>query len=188
MTPAKSGKTAIKLTGFGGQGIILSGQIIGEAAAIHDRKNSTFTQSYGPEARGGAACAEVIISDSRVGYPFVNTPDILVAMSQAAFDKYISSLKKGGMLIYESDMVKPHSLPENVRMFSIPATALAEKLGNKIVANVVLLGFFTAITGAITRDAALKVLETSVPARFLDLNRKAFEQGYSHAKSDKKGD
>jgi len=183
VTSGKTSKIAIKITGFGGQGIILAGQIIGEAAAIHDRKNSTFTQSYGPEARGGAACAEVIILDSRVGYPFVDAPDILVAMSQTAFDKYISSLKKGGTLIYETDMVKVHNLPENVRVSSISATALAEKLGNKIVANVVLLGFLTAVTGVITRDSALKVLETSVPARFVDLNRKAFEQGYNYPKS-----
>ncbi|MFH1616595.1 MAG: 2-oxoacid:acceptor oxidoreductase family protein, partial [Planctomycetota bacterium] len=175
MTEKRSNITSIKITGFGGQGIILAGQIIGEAAAIFDKKQSTFTQSYGPEARGGAACAEVIISDTRIGYPFVNQPDILVALSQTAYDKYISSLKEGGILITESELVNPHSVPKDVKMFSVPATTLAEKLGNKIVTNVVLLGYFAAVTELISKEAALKVLETNVPPRFIELNKKAFE-------------
>ncbi len=174
-------ETAVKLCGFGGQGIILLGNMVGKAAAIHDKRQATFSQSYGPEARGGECSSSVIISDNRASYPFVDSADILVAMSQAAYNKYIVQLKPGGLLIVDTDLVEPHSIPEGVDVRSAPATAIAEKLGNKIVANVVMLGFFTAASGAVSRKSMEKVVAETVPSRFLDLNLTAFKQGFEFA-------
>jgi 2-oxoglutarate ferredoxin oxidoreductase subunit gamma len=175
------GETAIKLCGFGGQGIILAGVLIGKAAALFDGMQATFTQSYGPEARGGECSSSVIIGNDRANYPFVDAADVLVAMAQTAYDKYITQLKPGGLLILDSNMVEPHSIPEGATVRGVPATAMAEKLGNKIVANVVMLGFFTAVSGRISRDSMEKVIAQTVPKRFLDLNMNAFGQGHEHA-------
>jgi len=185
--PKNSGpvqETAIKLCGFGGQGIILSGVMIGKAAVIYDGLQATFTQSYGPEARGGACSASVIVSENRTEYPFVENADILVAMSQVAYNKYIKQLKQGSLLVIDSNLVDPHSVPEGVAVRGVPSTAFAEQLGNKIVANVVMLGFFTAVSGRITRKSMEKVVTETVPKRFVELNMKAFGMGYEHASKD----
>jgi 2-oxoglutarate ferredoxin oxidoreductase subunit gamma len=179
--PGTLGETAIKLCGFGGQGIILSGMLIGRAASIYDGKQATFTQSYGPEARGGECSASVIVSTQRASYPFVDSADVLVAMSQVAYNKYILQLKEDALLVIDTDLVEPHNTPKGTTIRSVPATAIAEKLGNKIVANVVMLGFFTAASGAVSVDAMKKVIAESVPKRFIDLNMKAFDMGYEHA-------
>lgn len=177
----KCGETAIKLCGFGGQGIILSGMMVGKAAAIYDGLQSTFTQSYGPEARGGECSSSVIISSERASYPFVDKADVLVSMSQTAFNKYITKLKPGGLLIIDSDLVEPDNVPEGVTVRAVPSTAIAENLGNKIVANVVMLGFFTAVSGAVSRESMSRVVAETVPKRFVDLNIKAFNEGHDHA-------
>jgi 2-oxoglutarate ferredoxin oxidoreductase subunit gamma len=174
-------ETAIKLCGFGGQGIILSGLMIGKAAAIYDGLQATFTQSYGPEARGGECSASVIVSDSRADYPFVEAADILVALSQAAYNKYVKQLKQGGLLIIDSNLVDPHSVPEGITVRGVPSTAFAEQLGNKIVANVVMLGFFTSVSGKVSRKSMEKVISKTVPKRFIELNMKAFAMGYDYA-------
>jgi 2-oxoglutarate ferredoxin oxidoreductase subunit gamma len=179
--PRAAAETSIKLCGFGGQGIILSGMLIGRAAAIYDGMQATFTQSYGPEARGGECSASVIVGKDRAGYPFVNEADVLVAMSQVAYNKYISHLKPGKLLVIDTDLVEPHGVPEGVEIRAVPATAFAEKLGNKIVANVVMLGFFTAVSGAVTRESMERVVAESVPKRFIELNKKAFATGFDHA-------
>ena len=176
-------ETAIKLCGFGGQGIILSGLMIGKAVAIYDGMQATFTQSYGPEARGGECSASVIVSEDRAEYPFVNDADILVALSQVAYNKYIKQLKPGGLLVLDSDLVEPLGVPEGVTIRGVPATAFAEQLGNKIVANVVMLGFFTAVSGKVSRKSMEKVISETVPKRFIDLNMKAFAKGHDHSSS-----
>ena len=183
---AKAGQaneTAIKLCGFGGQGIILSGVLIGKAAALYDGLQSTFTQSYGPEARGGECSASVIVGKQRASYPFVNNADVLVAMSQVAFNKYIVYLKPNGLLILDADLVEPLKVPKGAVIRAVPSTAFAEQLGNKIVANVVMLGFFTAVSGSVTRKSMERVISETVPKRFLELNRKAFAMGFEHAES-----
>lgn len=175
-------ETAIKLCGFGGQGIILSGMLIGKAAAVYDNLQATFTQSYGPEARGGECSASVIVSAKRASYPFVNDADIMIAMSQVAYNKYVKQLKPGGLLVLDTDLVEPHSVPEGATVRAVPATAIAEKLGNKIVANVVMLGFFTAVSGRVSRDSMEKVVAETVPKRFVELNMRAFGEGFDHDK------
>ena len=173
-------RTEIRLTGFGGQGIILSGYIIGKAAAIYDKKEATFTQSYGPESRGGACSARVIVSDEPVHYPHLISPSILVVMSQEAYNKYASTLKDGGLLIIDEDLVEAHDPPRGVRLLSIPATRLAEELGRRIVANIVMLGFFAAVTDVVSVDALREAVRTSVPKGTEELNLKAFEKGYQY--------
>ena len=158
--------------------------MIGKAAAIHDGLQATFTQSYGPEARGGECSSSVIVSDKRAEYPFVENADILIAMSQVAYNKYVKQLKQEGLLVIDSDLVDPHSVPKGVKIRGVPSTAFAEQLGNKIVANVVMLGFFTAVSGRITRKSMETVIAETVPKRFVDLNMNAFSMGYEHA--DKK--
>jgi 2-oxoglutarate ferredoxin oxidoreductase subunit gamma len=172
----------VRFAGFGGQGIIRSGIIIGAAASLHDDRFATLNQSFGPEARGGACSAQVVVSDDRVLYPYVTEPDILVAMSQEAYAKYEGELKKGGFLIYDSDLVHPKKAKKSQTVMSVPATRFAEELGNRIIANVVMLGFFTAVTDVVSKQAMKKAIPSFVPPRFVELNMKAFDRGYDHGK------
>lgn len=171
----------VRFAGFGGQGIIRSGIIIGAAASLHDDRFATLTQSFGPEARGGACSAQVVVSDERVLYPYVTQPDILVAMSQEAYAKYEAELKSGGLLVYDADLVHPKK-KEEIKEFSIPATRFAEELGNRIIANVVMLGFFSAVTDVVSKEAMKKAIPGFVPSRFVELNMKAFDKGYDYGK------
>jgi len=176
--------TEIRFAGFGGQGIIRSGYIIGKAASLFDNKFATLNQSFGPEARGGACSAQVVISDDRVLYPYVTAPDILVAMSQEAYDKYEPEMNDAGLLLIDKDLVKPRKLRGKIKLYSIPATRIAEELGNRIIANVVMLGFFTAITGIVSVEAMKKAIPGSVPDRFLELNLKAFDRGLEYGERE----
>ena len=173
-------RTEIRLTGFGGQGIILSGYIIGKAAAIHDKKQATFTQSYGPESRGGACSAQVIISDELVSYPQVIAPSIQIVMSQEAYSKYAPTLRDGALLIVDEDLVETDDLPDGVRLLCVPATRLAEEMGRKIVANIVMLGFFAAVTDVVSVEAVREAVRSSVPKGTEEFNLKAFEKGYEY--------
>ena len=180
----------ILFTGFGGQGIVLAGRILGQAAVIGDRKESTLVQAYGPEARGGACSAQVIIADGAIHYPYVRYPDVLVCMSQGGFDKFIGDMKEGGTLIIDQDLVDPHSALQKGSSniyFAIPATRMAEELGRKMMANIIMLGFFTAITGAISVDAARNAVNESVPKGTEEKNIKAFTKGYDYGLAVLKG-
>lgn len=169
----------IKIGGFGGQGIILAGYIVGKAAAIYDKKNATLTQSYGPESRGGACSAQLIVSNEEVDYPKVTNPDYLVVMSQEAFDKFTPDLVKGGTLLYDEDMAKPsNNLGKSTKVYSIPATRYAEELGKKIVANIIMLGFFTAISGIVAPRSMENAIRSSIPKGLEEINIKAFNRGY----------
>lgn len=168
----------IKLSGFGGQGIIMMGMILGKAATLYDNKYATLTQSFGPEARGGACSAQLIISETRILYPYLTAPDILVAMSQEAYEKFEPTLKDGGVLILEQNLVKPHNHEGRVREYAIPATRIAESLGNRMFANMVMLGFVCAVTGIVPKEALIKAVKDTLPARLLEKNLIALEQGY----------
>jgi len=173
--------TEIKIGGLGGQGVILAGIIIGRAASIYDDKYATLTQSFGPEARGSACSAQVIISDEPVTYPYVVRPDVLVVMSQDAANRFVPELKETGILLYEQDLVKPPSVPGTVRAYSIPATRFAEQLRRRMVLNIVMAGFFTAVTGLVSPEAMRQSVEVSVPKGTEQLNLEAFERGYQYA-------
>ena len=171
----------IRFAGFGGQGIISAGRIAGQGAVIFDGKHAALTQSYGPEARGGACAAEVVVADAPVDYPVVTTPDVAVIMSQEAYATYGRDIQPGGTLILDEDLVE-HEPRTDVRLILVPATRIAEGLGRKIVANVVVLGALAAAVPAVSKDALLKAVLASVPSHTRDINQKAFEAGYSYVK------
>ena len=172
----------VKFAGFGGQGIVLSGFILGKAVAIHEDKQAVLTQSYGPEARGGACSAEIVLSGTSVDYPYVDQPEILVLMSQEAYKIYSDLVREDGVLLYDEDLVKMDKKPNVKEIYGIPATRIAEDLGKRIVANIVMLGFFTATTNVVSKEAMAKAVEGSVPKALVELNMKAFEAGYEHGR------
>jgi 2-oxoglutarate ferredoxin oxidoreductase subunit gamma len=175
--------TEIKFGGFGGQGVILAGMIIGRAASIYDNKFATLTQSFGPEARGSACSAQLIVSDERILYPYVTRPSILMAMSQEACNKFLPETTEDAALIVEEELVKPRQLNPDMKLFGIPATRFAEELGRKMVLNIVMVGFFTAVTKLVGGDAVREAVKTSVPKGTEDLNLRAFERGYQYGVS-----
>jgi 2-oxoglutarate ferredoxin oxidoreductase subunit gamma len=170
----------ICFSGYGGQGVIKSGYIVGKAASIFDNKHATMTQSFGPEARGSACSAQLLVSEDKILYPYLTKPQIIVAMSREAYDKFEPELDENGILIIDEDLVKPKSPRGNIKLFSIPATRIAEQLGNRIVANIVMLGFFTAVTNVVTYQAMKDAIPGSVPDKAVPLNLKAFEEGYKY--------
>ena len=174
-------RVEVCISGFGGQGVGLAGNILGVALAIHSELEAVMTQAYGPEARGGASSANLVVSDERVDYPFVVDADILVALSQEAYNKFRPRVKPQAKVLIDSGLVTPtdHDHP-----FKIPATELAEALGNRIVTNLVMLGFFTAVTGLVTRDAMEKAIHSSVKPRFIELNLQAFANGFEYAQDN----
>ena len=170
----------IRFSGYGGQGIIRLGLITGKAVSLFDNRFGTMTQSFGPEARGSACSSQVVVSDERVLYPYITKPEFLVSMSQDAYEKYEPELRDGGMLIYDTDLVKLKPGRAGIRVYGVPSTRFAEEMGNRIFGNLVMLGFFTAVTEVVSPDAMKKALPGLVPGRFLALNIKAFEKGYDH--------
>ena len=177
--------TEIRVAGFGGQGVILSAILLGKAASIYQGAYATMTQNFGPEARGGACSAQLVLSDSPILYPYITQPDILVVMSQEAYVRFGPELKDGGILIVEQDLVRVSDLNlpgrnKEIKVYSIPATRIAEELGKRMVLNSVMVGFFTAVTRLLDADAVRKAVADSVPPNFLELNVKAFERGFEY--------
>ncbi len=168
----------IRIAGFGGQGVGLAGYILGKALTLYDGKEAVMTQSYGPEARGGASSANVVLSDESIDYPFVQRPDVLVALSQEAYDKFHPSVKSDALILVDGILVDAR-FPGNT--YRIPCTKLAESLGRRIVANVVMLGFFTVVTKIVSRSAVEEAITASVKSKTVPLNIRAFEAGYQYA-------
>lgn len=169
----------IRLSGFGGQGVGLAGYILGKALSLYAGYEAVMTQAYGPEARGGASSADVVVSDEPIDYPFVEQPDILVALSQAAYARFRPDARPGALVLIDDDMVDPFADDHPRR---IPATRLAEALGGRVVANIVMLGFLTAVTGLVEAGAMKQAIESSVKSRTVPLNIRAFEAGHEHAR------
>ncbi len=169
----------VVLGGFGGQGIILAGYIVGKAATIFERKNATLIQDYGPEARGGACRAQVVISAKQIFYPYIEHPSVLVVMSQQAYNLYSPGLQKGAPLLIDKELVKTKRSTTNM-VFAIPATRIARELGRVAVANIVMLGFLTAVTSVVSLKAMKKAVLDSVPKGTEELNSRAFERGYAY--------
>ncbi len=176
-----AGRYEIRFSGAGGQGLILAGVIMAEAASIYDGKQAVQSQSYGPEARGGASKSEVIISDEPIDYPKATVVDALLALTQEACTKYSHDLKEGGILLIDSDLVTKR--PEgNFKVVSFPIINTAKNdVGREIVANIVALGAIVALTGVVSRESAEKAVLSRVPEAFLELNKKAFNTGYEKA-------
>ena len=172
--------TEIKIGGLGGQGVILAGMILGRAAALHDNKSATMTQAFGPEARGSACSAQLIVSDQPVLYPYVARPHVLVTMSQDAYAQFGPEIREGGLLLIEEELVKVDTPPNKARVYGIPATRLAEELGRKMVLNIVMVGFFAAVAKAVSADAVRQAVRESVPPGTERLNLAAFDKGFEH--------
>jgi 2-oxoglutarate ferredoxin oxidoreductase subunit gamma len=166
----------VRISGLGGQGVVLAGEILGRATA-YDGKYVVQTQSYGAEARGSATKSEVIISDSKIGFPKVRKCDVLVAMSQSAVEKHLKDLKEKGTLIVDEDLVK--DIPETrAKVFRIPAAKTAKKLlKSKLYANVVILGALTKITGIVKETTVEKAIVDSVHGSAREANIKGFRAG-----------
>lgn len=180
----------IRIAGFGGQGIILAGIVIGKAASLYDNLFAVQTQSYGPEARGGASKTEVVISDSEIDYPKVQKPDIFIAMSNEALMVYLDDLKDDGTLIVDPDMIKEEDIlpfieKHNINYYKAPVTRTAtEKIGLNIVANIVMVGAITKITKVVSVEAARDAIAASVPPGTEEKNIAAFEAGMELIEED----
>lgn len=173
----------IRFSGAGGQGLITAGIILAEAASIVEGKSAVQSQSYGPEARGGASKSEVIISDGPIDYPKATVVDACLAMTQEAADKYANGIKEGGLLLLDSDFVK-NEPQGNFRIFKLPIMRTAkEDIGREIVANVVALGAMIALTDVVSREAGEKAVLAKVPEAFIELNKKAYNLGFEKVKA-----
>ena len=180
-------RVEIRFAGFGGQGIIKSGIIVAASVCIYSGKNAVQTQSYGPESRGGACRSEVVISEEEIDFPKVVEPDILVVMSQHAYNEYAENVKSGGTIIMDPDMISQEKDFKNAKVFRIPATKIAEELGRKIFANVVMLGALVAITNVLDENAVKESIKANIPKGTEELNLTAFEKGYVYGKNLLKG-
>jgi len=170
----------VRIAGFGGQGVILAAAVIGKAEAIFHGGYACMTQSFGPEARGGSSSAQVILSSEPILYPYVTQPDILVVMSQEAYTRFAPQLKPGGILITERELVRIDKMPTGVRVYGVPATRLAEEIGKKVVLNIVMVGFFGAVTNLLDPEALRKAVADSVPPAMQKLNLQAFDKGFTY--------
>jgi 2-oxoglutarate ferredoxin oxidoreductase subunit gamma len=175
------------ITGFGGQGIVMAGEILGKAATLYDTKHATMAQNYGPEARGGACSSQIIISPEEILFPYIEEPEILVCMSQEAYTKNIKTLLTEGTLIWDTDLVHTRKTDMHFKTFHIPATRFAEKLGSKMMANIVMLGFLSAVEHLVHAEALKKAIADSVPAATKEKNIQAFTAGREYGNSIVKG-
>jgi 2-oxoglutarate ferredoxin oxidoreductase subunit gamma len=170
----------IRLAGSGGQGLILAGIILAEAAGVYDGKFVCQTQSYGPEARGGASKAEVVISDGEIDYPKAIRPDVLLALNQKSLEAFSSDLKPGGLLLVDADLVQ--EAPAG-RLLSLPFTRIARELGRAMAANIVALGALAQLTGAVSLQSLEAAVLARVPKGTEELNRQALAAGVNAAKN-----
>jgi 2-oxoglutarate ferredoxin oxidoreductase subunit gamma len=160
----------------------MGGMIIGKAAAIFEDRQATLVQAFGPEARGSTVSAQVIVSDEVIPYPYLRESNILMAFGQSAYDKFVGEMGEDSILVYENELVEPDDhLPKGAKKYGIPGTRLAEEeMGRRIVFNMLMNGFFTAVTGIIDVEAMRKAVADSVPSGTEDFNLKAFNLGYQN--------
>jgi len=167
----------IVFSGSGGQGVVTASIILAEAAVIHDGLNAVQSQSYGPEARGGATRADVILSDREIRFPKVNQPNVLVCLTQEAYNKFSGTIRPGGLLITDSHFVKVERKADARQMGLGMYKAVMEEIGKPVVLNVCMLGALLGLTYVVRTESVIKVLETKIPPDFMDMNRKALETG-----------
>jgi 2-oxoglutarate ferredoxin oxidoreductase subunit gamma len=171
----------IQIAGFGGQGVVLAGMTIGRALALYEGYHVSLTQSFGPEARGSACSVQLIVSRDPVLYPYLTQPDILVVLSQEAYRRFAPHLRAGGTLVIEEELVRREGVSEDAVVCRVPATRLAEELKRKMVMNMVVVGFFTAVTGGLlSLESARRAASESVPAGTETLNLAALERGHAY--------
>lgn len=168
----------IRISGFGGQGVGLFGYILGKSLSLYQDLHTVMTQSYGPEARGGASSANIVVADRPIDYPFIQQADVLVALSQEGYTRFHEDIKEDALVVIEQDLVTPD---QRDTPLGIPATQMAEEIGRRIVTNVIMLGFYCAVDDLIQKPALEQAIQTTVRPHTLELNLKAFEVGYAYA-------
>ena len=171
-------RTEIKIGGYGGQGVILSGYIIGRAATIFDTKYATMMQAFGPEARGSACSAQIVVSAEPITYPVVTSPDVMILMSQEAFTRFSPELAPNGLLLTDASLVQPRNLRPDVTHLAIPATRIAEELGKRMVLNIVMMGFLSSTSSVTSPEAMRKAVAASVPKGTEEVNLRAYDKGW----------
>ncbi len=173
------GRRELRIAGFGGQGVVLAGNIVGQAVAVYDKQYAAFTQNYGPEARGGSCTAEVVAFEEPIGYPYLTNPKLVVILSQDAYNKYGKNLPDETQLIVDPDLVKPDPLEKHPYL-TIPCNRFAREMGRVVVANIILLGFLAAVSDFVSADSLRKSVLATVPKGTGEFNMKAFELGYKY--------
>ena len=177
-------KIGIRLTGLGGQGIVLSSVILGRAASVYNHLNALQTQVYGSDMRGGDVCTEVILSDEKIVYPIVSHPDILIAVAQKSFNQHVANIKKNGILITDSDLVSSYNIPKSVVHFKEAFNRQAtEGFGDNRVSNMIMLGFLAEKTKIISQDVLEKAIFDLMPQKILKINKRAVQKGVILAKN-----
>ena len=172
-------RTELRVSGFGGLGVILAAYVLGKACAVVENGHATLNQAFGPEARGSACSAQLILSSEPISYPYVRHPDILVAMSQDAYRLFIDEVKPGGLVLIDEDLVTPE-VDTRRRVLAVPATRFAEDLGKRIIANMVMVGFFAAATDLLDVESVRTAIRSSVPSGTEEANLAAFDSGFNH--------
>lgn len=174
-------RTEIRISGFGGQGIVLAGYLLGKALSLYQDLDAVMTQSYGPEARGGASSSNVVVADRSIAYPFVQNADIFIALSQEGYSRYRDQTTPDALVLIDDGLVSAH---KDDQVLAVPATHLAEGLGRRIVTNVVMLGFLCGSTQIVTREALEQAIQTTVKEKVVPLNLEALALGYRHAQKE----
>jgi 2-oxoglutarate ferredoxin oxidoreductase subunit gamma len=175
----KDNRFEIRIAGFGGQGVVTIGKVLGSAFTIYEGLNSVNTRSYGPESRGGACRSEVVVSSGEIHYPSVRKADVLAALSQTALDTYIRDLKEDGILLIDPNSVK--DVPKNLAFYEVPAMEIAHSVGNVKYQNSAVLGALGALLKFMIKKKSLKsAVSENVPPKTLEKNMEAFEAGWSH--------
>jgi len=171
----------IRISGFGGQGVVLAGYLLGKALSLYQDLEAVMTQSYGPEARGGASSSNIVVADRSIAYPFVQKADIFVALSQEGYSRYRDETVPDARVLIDSGLVTPRP---GDQVLAVNATELAEALGRRIVANVVMLGFLCGTTGVVAYEALEKAIRTTVKQSVITLNLEALELGVKHSQME----
>ncbi|MFH2065640.1 MAG: 2-oxoacid:acceptor oxidoreductase family protein [Pseudomonadota bacterium] len=176
-------KCRIVMSGSGGQGVITASVILAEAAVLYEGLIAVQSQAYGPEARGGAARSDVIISDSEIHFPKVTQPNVLVCLTQLAYNKFVPAIRPGGLLLTDTRYVKTERKAD-ARQIELPMyTQIMEKIGNPVVLNICMLGALIRLQKIVTPESIMKVLEQRLPANFMQMNQNALELGISLGES-----
>jgi 2-oxoglutarate ferredoxin oxidoreductase subunit gamma len=179
------GRFEIRIAGFGGQGVVTIGRVLGTAFSIHGNLNSVNTQSYGPESRGGACRSEVVVADGEINYPYVRKADVLVALSQVALDTYVEDLKAGGTLVTDAEAVRSIPHPERFRGVAVPTLSIAHAAGDVKFQNMAALGaLYAVIAERLAEDHLVAAIRDSVPAATLTGNLAAFETGKTFVRTN----
>lgn len=186
MTQSK--RYEIRIAGFGGQGVVTVGKILGEAFAVYEGKNCVNTQSYGPESRGGACKSEVVVSDGKIHYPSVRKADVLIALSQVALDTYIGDLKAGGILLFDPNSVEDVPGGGQLQSYGVPTMQIAFDAGGVKYQNAVALGaLYPFLSDIVQESSLLNAISNNVPAETVDINLAAFKKGVDYARQACRG-